>query len=161
MSSVDCGAAAIPRLSISCSSREGRVALENWAAWLLDRMPLELAERIARTVFILALDKERHAGFAQRLGRSEDVTTRLVQEQVRQGGRRPHEILTIVVMQLVRPFHLEHNVLTLAHELGHAALGHTVNYEGVVAMGQGAIDAIEREAEAFALRYVRGDGAGV
>ena len=139
-----------PRLSICCSSPEGRRRLERVAEEILARMPQELAARLARTVMVFALDGVRHAGFAQGIGGADDATGLLAEERVRQ--QAPPENLTIIVVRLDEQHRPPSDAQLLAHELGHVAEGHTT--ARLVAASGDEREAMERAADAFAAKYM-------
>ena len=143
--------APVPRLTICCSSADGRVRLERVAEALLAKMPAELAATLARTVMVFALDGTRHAGFAQGVGGAEDATLALADERLRQRAR-PGEYLTVIVVRLDEAHRIPSDVQLLAHELGHAALGHT--QARLLAASGDEREQYGRDADAFAAHYL-------
>lgn len=142
-----------PELSIACSSADGRERLANLAAGLLGRMDPALAAQLARRVMILAIDGTRHAGFAQGFGGPQDVTAQLAKEQLEQ-GELPESMAFIVINMDVRR-HDANLERTLAHELGHVACGHTEPLATAAeSLTSDQVEEMEREADAFAARYV-------
>jgi len=143
-----------PTLTIRCSSAKGQARLDRAAAEILGRMPLALAERLARSVIVFALDNEEHGAFCQGLGSPQDATAALARERVRQGPRATaDDELTVIVLAL-RP--LRNLARTLAHELGHVACGHTSTAQGAAApLSDEELTDREQQAEAFASLYAR------
>ncbi|HUM15848.1 MAG TPA: hypothetical protein VL086_09170 [Candidatus Nitrosotalea sp.] len=143
------------RLSIVCSSPEGQARLDRIAAELLERMPPDMAARLARRCLVFALDGTQHAAFVQGMGGPQDAVTQLAIERTRQGeaAARAAEPVAVIVLQLVARWRqsLEH---TLAHELGHVDLGHTeASAVAAALMTDEELTERERAADAFAARY--------
>jgi Zn-dependent peptidase ImmA (M78 family) len=143
-----------PDLAIICSSADGLKRLERLAAGVLSRMDAELAARLARRIMLIGLDGTKHAAFAQGLGGPQDVTLKLANEQVKQNSAA-QESLAMICINLDARRHDAGLEMTLAHELGHVALGHTdasaVAAEPLTAEQE---EQLEREANRFAARYV-------
>jgi hypothetical protein len=141
-----------PALSIACSSVDGKARLARVAAGLLDRMDPALAAQLARRVMVLALDGTRHAAFAQGLGGPHDVVGQLAKEQLAQG--EPPESMAFIVINMDARHHPLSLEQTLAHELGHVACGHTDVSAAAEPLTDEQTEAFEREANAFAARYL-------
>jgi hypothetical protein len=123
-------------------------------------MAPELAAQLARKVMVLALEGTRHAAFAQGFGGPQDVTQQLAQEQAAQG--EPPESMAFIVINMDARHHPPSLERTLAHELGHVALGHTDRMAAAAEpLTTDQIDEIEAEADAFAARYVSDWSAGM
>ena len=148
------GAPRTPELSIICSSVDGRERLVRIAAELLGRMRPELAARLARRVMVVGLDGTKHAAFAQSLSFG-DVTGQLARERVAQGeAAKLSEPLVLIVINLDAHHRSPSLERTVAHELGHVACGHTDQAPTAERLTAEQLDEREREAEAFADRYV-------
>jgi hypothetical protein len=140
----------VPKLAIVCSSPEGKRRLDRAAEVMLSQMPAEMAQDLAASVVVFALDHARHAGFAQGMHSHHDGTGEMIRERQRQGRDSIRE-LTIIV--LVLEDRIDAGWL-LGHELGHAALKHTQLSRGQAASLTAAeLVEMEQEADAFAAKY--------
>jgi Zn-dependent peptidase ImmA (M78 family) len=141
----------VPTLAIICSSAAGHERLKRAAAGLLGRMPPDLAAMLARRVMVVALDGTKHMAFAQGL-----VVGQLADERVAQGAAAtPADQLVLIVINVDARHRPPGLAFTLAHELGHVACGHVdVPAAAAAPLSEEEITAKEREADAFAERYV-------
>lgn len=143
---------ATPRLAISASTPRAHARCTRAAEALLARMPPDDAARLARTCVVFVIDEEQHRGFAQRLGEAGDVTGQLAAERIRQRAAKD-EILHVIVISLRNVTNVE---WLLGHEAGHVLLGHCTSSAAAASLSDEQLDALEREADAFAEQYGSG-----